>query len=206
MNRMDMIVFASGRGSNLASIQEAVEEGKIEGRIKAVISNNQSAAALAFALDKGIPSIWVNPAAKDGRKGYESRLLQEVRQIGSDCLVLAGFMHMLSSDFIQSYGKPILNIHPALLPSFPGTAAQRDALAYGVKVSGCTVHFVDEGMDTGPVIAQSPVPVLDTDDEEALSARILAEEHRLYPEVLALLAQGKISREGRKVWVDRGGR
>jgi phosphoribosylglycinamide formyltransferase-1 len=198
---LNMIVLASGRGSNLAAIQGAIESGELAGRIRGVISNKQEAAALAFAAAKGIPAIWLDPKGEDGRQGYESRLLREVERLGSDCLVLAGYMLILSGGFIRGYGKPILNIHPALLPAFPGTTAQRDALAYGVKYSGCTVHFVDEGMDTGPIIAQRPVPVLDSDDEAALSARILAEEHKLYVNVLSWLAQGKIQRQGRKVSV-----
>lgn len=198
---LNIIVLASGRGSNLAAIQEAIEKGELAGQIKAVISNKKEAGALAFAAAKGIPALWVNSKEADGRQGYERRLLQAVEEIGSDCLVLAGYMLMLGSEFIQGYGKPILNIHPALLPAFPGGTAQKDALAYGVKYSGCTVHFVDEGMDTGPIIAQMPVPVLDGDDEEALAARILVEEHKLYAKVLSWLAQGKISRQGRKVSV-----
>ncbi len=202
---LNIIVLASGRGSNLVAIQEAIEKGELAGQIRAVISNKKEAVALVFAAAKGIPALWVNPKEADGRQGYERRLLKAVEEIGSDCLVLAGYMLMLGSEFIQGYGKPILNIHPALLPAFPGGTAQKDALAYGVKYSGCTVHFVDEGMDTGPIIAQTPVPVLDDDDEEALAARILAEEHKLYAKVLSWLAQGKISRQGRKVTVSGGG-
>ena len=198
---LEMIVLASGRGTNLMAIQEAIEKGLLDGRIQAVISNREAAPALAFATMKGIPSLWVNAKEEDGRQGYEQRLLREIGKAGSDCLVLAGYMLMLSGAFIRDYGKPILNIHPALLPSFPGASAQKDALAYGVKYSGCTVHFVDEGMDTGPIIAQSPVPVLDADNEETLSARILTEEHKLFPAVLALLSQGRIRRNGRIVTI-----
>ena len=199
---LDIVVLASGRGSNLAAIHDAIENGEIDGRIRAVISNNKDAAALTYASGKDIEAVWVNPDEGDGRKGYEGRLLSEIQRIGSDCLVLAGYMYLVSGAFINAYGKPILNIHPALLPSFPGVSAQQDALTYGVKYSGCTVHFVDEGMDTGPIIAQTPVPVLEGDDEETLSARILIEEHKLYPRVLALLAQGKINRDGRIVRIN----
>ena len=198
---LEMIVLASGRGSNLISIQRAIENGALDGRIKAVISNKKDAAALAFAVEKGIAALWVNPKEEDGRRGYESRLFHEVERIGSDCLVLAGYNLLLDWDYFQNYGKPIVNIHPALLPSFPGMKAQRDALAYGVKYSGCTVHFADGDMDAGPIIAQRVVPVLDSDDEDSLSARILAEEHKVYPEVLALLAQGRIRRNGRIVTI-----
>lgn len=198
---LNMIVLASGRGSNLVAIQEAIDRGELTGQIRAVISNKKEAGALAFAAKRGIPALWINPKEADGRQGYERRLLGAVEEMGSDCLVLAGYMLLLGSEFIQGYGKPILNIHPALLPAFPGGSAQKDALEYGVKYSGCTVHFVDEGMDTGPIIAQTPVPVLDSDDEAALAARILAEEHKLYAKVLSWLAQGRISRQGRKVMI-----
>ncbi|MCL2121582.1 MAG: phosphoribosylglycinamide formyltransferase [Clostridiales bacterium] len=196
-----MIVLVSGRGSNLMSIQAAIEKGALDGRINAVISNKREAAALAFAKEKGLPAVWMNPKEEDGRMGYENRLFSEIEKIGSDCLVLAGYSFLLNWDVFRHYGKPILNIHPALLPAFPGMTAQRDALAYGVKYSGCTVHFVDGGMDSGPIIAQKPVPVMDLDDEERLSARILAEEHKLYPEVLTWLARGRIRRDGRIVRV-----
>ena len=199
---LEIIVLASGRGSNLAAIQEAIESGYLKGNIRAVISDNKGAAALAYAEGKGINAIWIDPAGDGGRRAYEERMLQEVLRIGSDCLVLAGYRLILGEGFIRGYGKPITNIHPALLPSFPGLTAQRDALAYGVKYSGCTVHFVDEGMDTGPIIAQRPAPVYEYDDEESLSARILAEEHKLYPEVLALMAQGRIHVIEKKVYID----
>jgi phosphoribosylglycinamide formyltransferase-1 len=184
------------------AISAAIERGALPGRVKAVISNRKDAPALGFASEKGIEAIWIDPKMEDGRQGYERRLLQEVERVGSDCLVLAGYMLMLRGEFIRGYGKPILNIHPSLLPAFPGLTAQRDALAYGVKYSGCTVHFVDEGMDTGPVIAQAPVPVYDSDDADALTARILEQEHKLYPSALALLAQGKLNRIGRKVFIN----
>ena len=196
---LNIIVLASGRGSNLMAIQAAIEEGQLDGEIKAVISNRRHAAALAYATEKGIPAIWISQEEEGSRKAYEKRLYQEVERIGSDCLVMAGYDLLLDWDYFQQYGKPILNIHPALLPSFPGMTAQKDALAYGVKYSGCTVHFVDAGMDSGPIIAQTPVPVLETDDQESLSQRILAEEHKLYVYVLTMLAQGRIMREGRTV-------
>jgi len=199
---LEIIVFASGRGSNLMAIQEAIESGYLKGNIRAVISNKEDAPALAFAEKKGISAFWIDPKNEGGRPGFERKALQEAERIGSDCIALAGYMLMLSKDFIKDYGKPIMNIHPSLLPSFPGLTAQKDALDYGVKFSGCTVHFVDEGMDTGPIIAQRTVPVYDTDDEESLSARILEEEHKLYPEVLTLMAQGRIHLIDRKVYID----
>ena len=199
---LEIIVLASGRGSNLIAIQEAIESGSLDGRIKAVISNRKDARALAYASDKGIEALWLDPGRKAERKAYDSRLYREVERIGSDCLVLAGYDLLLDWAYFRQYNKPVLNIHPALLPSFPGMTAQKDALEYGVKISGCTVHFVDAGMDTGPIIAQRTVAVLDSDDEETLAARILEEEHKLYPEVLSLLAQGKLRREGRRVRIE----
>jgi phosphoribosylglycinamide formyltransferase-1 len=198
-----MVVLVSGYGTNLMAIQEAVEAGWLDGRIMAVISNKKDAHALDYAREKGLPAMWLDPKEAGGRTAYEARLLGRIGEAGADCLVLAGYMLLLSGEFIHRFGKPILNIHPSLLPSFPGTTAQKDAVAYGVKYSGCTIHFVDEGMDSGPIIAQAVAPVLETDDEQSLAARILVEEHKLYPRVLALLAQGKIRREGRKVCIDR---
>ncbi|MCL1805151.1 MAG: phosphoribosylglycinamide formyltransferase [Clostridiales bacterium] len=199
---LEIIIFASGRGSNLMAIQEEIESGRLKGNIRAVISNKEDAPALSFAQSKGINAIWIDPKAEGGRRGFERKALQEIGRIGSDCIALAGYMLILSGEFIRDYGKPILNIHPALLPSFPGATAQKDAIEYGVKYSGCTVHFVDEGVDTGPIIAQRAVPVLDADDVESLSARILAEEHKLYPEVLTLMAQGRIHLIDHKVYID----
>ena len=199
---LEIIVLASGRGSNLMAIQEAIESGYLKGNIRAVISNKKDAPALAFAEGKGIHATWLDPKGEGGRADYEDKLLREVMRVGSDCIALAGYTLMLSAGFIRDYGKPIVNIHPSLLPSFPGMTAQKDALAYGVKYSGCTIHFVDEGMDTGPIIAQRVVPVLDTDDEASLSARILAEEHKLYAEVLILMAQGRIHLIDGRVYID----
>ncbi|MDR0468717.1 MAG: phosphoribosylglycinamide formyltransferase [Peptococcaceae bacterium] len=199
---LEIIVMASGRGSNLIAIQEAVESGMLKGNIRAVISNKKEAPALIYAESKGIRALWFDPDGRGGRLEYERKILAEVNRVGSDCIVLAGYTLMLGIDFIRDYGKPIFNIHPALLPSFPGLTAQKDAVEYGVKCSGCTVHFVDEGMDTGPIIAQRAVPVLEYDDEESLSARILEEEHKLYPEVLTMMAQGRIHLLDGRVFID----
>ena len=199
---LNIIVMASGRGSNLKAIQEAIENGLLNCSIRAVIGNVQDAPALSYAESKGIRALWFDPGDKGGRQAYERKILDEVARIESDCIALAGYTLMLSAAFIVEYGKPILNIHPSLLPAFPGLTAQKDAVDYGVKFSGCTVHFVDEGMDTGPIIAQRAVPVMDYDDEESLSARILEEEHKLYPEVLSMMASGRIHRIERKIFVD----
>jgi phosphoribosylglycinamide formyltransferase-1 len=199
---LEIIVMASGRGSNLAAIQEAIESGGLDGSIRAVICNKKDAPALAYAESKGMPALWFDPGCQGGRQEYERKILDEVARIGCDCIALAGYTLMLSGWFIREYGKPILNIHPSLLPAFPGLTAQRDAIEYGVKYSGCTVHFVDEGLDTGPIIAQRALPVMDYDDEASLSARILEEEHKLYPEVLSMMAHRRIHMIGRKVFVD----
>ncbi|MDR1193765.1 MAG: phosphoribosylglycinamide formyltransferase [Peptococcaceae bacterium] len=199
---LNIVILVSGRGSNFMSIHSAIKSGRLDGKITGVISSKENAPALAYAKGEGIPAFWLNPQAGDGRLGYEERLLRTITELGSDCLALAGYLLLLSGNFIRRYGKPILNIHPALLPAFPGLTAQRDAVAYGVKYSGCTVHFVDAGMDSGPIIAQAVVPVLETDQEDSLAARILATEHQLYPEVLALMAEGRIHLTGRKVTID----
>ena len=198
---LKMVVLVSGYGTNLMAIQEAVEAGWLKGEITGVISNNEEAHGLCYAREKALPAFYLNPREEGGRAGYEKRLLALVEECGADCLVLAGYMLLLGGEFIRAFAKPILNIHPALLPAFPGTTAQKDAIEYGVKYSGCTVHFVDEGMDTGPIIAQAVVPIFETDHEQSLAGRILVEEHKLYPRVLALLAEGKIRLEGRKVYI-----
>lgn len=196
-----MVVLASGRGSNLLAILEAIESGRLSGQVAAVISDKEDAKALDHARARQITAQWVNPKLGDGKAGYEQRLLDAVKTYSPDCIVLAGYMRILGSQFVHDAGVPIFNIHPALLPSFPGLHAQAQAVDYGVRYSGCTVHFVDEGVDTGPIIDQAVVPVLPEDTEETLSARILAEEHRLYSQVLEQYSQGRIRREGRRVTI-----
>lgn len=198
-----MVVIASGRGSNLQAIFAAIDAGSLAGQVAAVISDKEDAKALDHARERQIPALWINPKLDDGKAGYERRLLDAVMAHEPDCIVLAGYMRILGSDFVHQSGKPIFNIHPALLPSFPGLHAQAQAIRYGVRYSGCTVHFVDEGVDTGPIIDQAVVPVLPEDTEDTLAARILAEEHKLYSQVLALYSQGRIRREGRRVTIDR---
>jgi len=199
---LKMAVLASGRGSNLLAILQAIEQGNLCAQVTCVISDKQEAKALDHARERHIPAVWVNPKMEDGKAGYERRLLDTVLKHEPDCVVLAGYMRILGADFIRKMNElaiPILNIHPSLLPSFPGLHAQAQAVEYGVRYSGCTVHFVDEGVDTGPIIAQAVVPVLQDDDADSLAGRILQEEHRLYPQVLSWLQEGRIRREGRKV-------
>ena len=194
-------VLCSGRGSNLASIIEAIERGEIRAEIAVVIADKADAYALERAREKGIPAVAVVYRDYAERAEFERALLTELHAHGVTLVVLAGFMRILSPVFVHAYTGRILNIHPALLPSFPGAHAHRDVLAYGVKVSGCTVHFVDEGMDSGPIILQASVPVQDEDTEETLAARVLAQEHRIFPEAIKLYVEGRLRTDGRKVHI-----
>ena len=194
-------VLCSGRGSNLASIIEAIERGEIRAEIAVVIADKADAYALERAREKGIPAVAVVYRDYAERADFERALLTELHTHGVTLVVLAGFMRILSPVFVHAYTGRILNIHPALLPSFPGAHAHRDVLAYGVKVSGCTVHFVDEGMDSGPIILQASVPVQEGDTEEALAARVLAQEHRIFPEAIKLYVEGRLCTDGRKVHI-----
>lgn len=194
----------SGRGSNMDEILAAIKSGKIKNvRPSVVISNKPDAAGLKIAFEKyGVPTKVVTT---DGLKGwdYDKKVVAALQERGvtpeSGLVCLAGFMRILSPEFVRLYRMRILNIHPALLPSFPGLHAQKQALEAGVKVTGCTVHFVDEGVDSGPAILQRTVPVMEGDDEETLSARILEQEHQLYPEVVRLFSEGRIKVQGRQV-------
>ena len=194
-------VLCSGRGSNLASIIAAVERGEIRAKIAVVIADKADAYALERAREKGIPAVAVVYRDYAERADFERALLTELHAHGVTLVVLAGFMRILSPVFVHAYTGRILNIHPALLPSFPGAHAHRDVLAYGVKVSGCTVHFVDEGMDSGPIILQASVPVQEGDTEETLAARVLAQEHRIFPEAIKLYVEGRLRTDGRKVHI-----
>ena len=193
-------VLASGRGSNLVAIMQAIAEKKIDGEIAVVPSDKAEAKALEHAKNAGIPAYHVNPKAYEQKADYEAELLRYIEQADCQLICLAGYMRILSPYFVSQATCPIMNIHPALLPAFPGLHGQRQALEYGVKVAGCTVHFVDEGMDSGAIILQT-VPVLHDDTEDSLSARILEQEHRAYPEAIQLFAQGKLELCGRVVKV-----
>ncbi len=199
MKPLSLAVLASGRGSNFQAIYQAIGAGVLQARIDVVLSDKEEAPVLDKARGAGIPAFGLNIKNYSSKEQFEAALLEIIREYQCDCIVLAGYMRVLTPYFIRNAGRPILNIHPSLLPAFPGLHAQRQALDYGVRYSGCTVHFVDEGVDTGPIIMQAVVPVYPDDDEESLSQRILQEEHRIYPQVLALLSQGRIKREGRKV-------
>ncbi len=194
-------VLASGRGSNLVAIMQAIAEKKIDGEIAVVLSDKAEAKALEHAKNAGIPAYHVNPKAYAQKADYEAELLRYIEQADCQLICLAGYMRILSPYFVGHAPCPVMNIHPALLPSFPGLHGQRQALEYGVKVAGCTVHFVDEGMDSGAIILQKTVPVLDDDTEDSLSARILEQEHQAYSEAIQLFAQGRLELDGRIVKV-----
>ncbi|MEW5974544.1 MAG: phosphoribosylglycinamide formyltransferase [Acidobacteriota bacterium] len=191
-------ILLSGRGSNFEAIADHIDSGDLQAQISVVISNVATAPGLEKARQRGLEAVFV-PSKGVGREEFESRLQEVLRQKQVDLICLAGFMRLLSRAFIQAFPLKILNIHPSLLPAFPGLDAQRQALHHGVKISGCTVHFVDEGLDSGPIVGQACVPVLDEDTEETLSARILKEEHHLYWKSIQRVLAGHFRVEGRRV-------
>jgi phosphoribosylglycinamide formyltransferase-1 len=192
-------VFVSGSGTNLQAIIDAVASGEIPGELVLVVSDNKDAFALERAKRAGIETFCFNPKDYEKREDYEEILIQELEKRGVEFIVLAGFMRVLTPFFIRKYKNRILNIHPALLPSFPGSQGVRDALNYGVKVTGVTVHFVDEGVDTGPIILQSAETVKDGDTEETLFERLHKIEHRIYPQAIRLFIEGRLEVQGRRV-------
>ena len=196
-------VVVSGRGSNLQSIIDHIAKGKLNVEIAVVVSDHKEAFALERAAKAGIPTAVVERKGCKDKAEFEDSIDAALREAGAEVVVLAGFMRILTGHFISRWEHKIINIHPALLPSFKGLDAQGQAVDYGVKVAGCTVHFVDEGTDTGPIILQKVVPVLDDDTEETLAARILKEEHKALPEAIQLWADGKLTIQGRKVYVAR---
>lgn len=192
-------VLCSGRGTDLQSIIDAIARKEVTAEIAVVLTDKADAYALTRAEKAGIKAVCVNRKEYVDRESFEKAMVNELEAAGVTLVVLAGFMRILTPYFVRKYAGRLLNIHPALLPSFPGAHAHRDVLAYGVKVSGCTVHFVDEGTDSGPIILQAAVPVLDDDTEETLGARVLAKEHVIYPQAIQLFCEGKLKIEGRKV-------
>jgi len=192
-------VFVSGSGSNLQAIIDASERGEIPCRVGVVVSNKADAYGLVRARNHGIPTEVVDHRAFESREAFDARLVEVVRASGAQLVCLAGFMRVLTPVFLRAFPHRILNIHPALLPSFPGTHGPRQALQYGVRFAGCTVHFLDEGVDTGPVVVQAVVPVYEDDTEETLAARILKEEHRIYPMAIRLFLEGRLELSGRRV-------
>jgi phosphoribosylglycinamide formyltransferase-1 len=192
-------VLASGRGSNFQAVIDAIREGYIPAECVGLISDNPGAFAITRARDAGIPVFIVDYSRYLTKDEYEADLLRVMQSLRADLFILAGYMRILGAGIVKEFAGKIINIHPALLPSFAGLHAQRQALEYGVKVSGCTVHFVDEGMDTGPIIVQACVPVLPGDDEESLAERILREEHKCLPRAVRAFCEDRIRVEGRKV-------
>lgn len=191
-------ILLSGRGSNFEAIAHNVRAGKIPAEIAVVISNKEDALGLATARNLGLPARFIPSKGKE-REAYDREVVAVLKEFQVDLVCLAGFMRILSPYFVRAFPQRILNIHPALLPSFPGEQAQKQALEYGVKFTGCTVHIVDEGVDTGPIVLQAVVPVQDDDTVETLSARILNEEHRIYSEAICLLLQDRVQVVGRRV-------
>jgi phosphoribosylglycinamide formyltransferase-1 len=192
-------VLVSGRGSNLQAIIGSIEKGYIKNAaINLVISNKANAYALERARNHGISTVFLDPGKYD-RTEYDRTILNVLKQYDTDLLLLAGYFRLLGNEIIEEYRNRIMNIHPSLLPAFKGLHAQRQAFEYGVKVAGCTVHFVDEGLDSGPIILQKCVPVLPGDTEEILTDRILEQEHIIYPEAVRLFTEGKLKIEGRNV-------
>ncbi|KRT72979.1 MAG: phosphoribosylformylglycinamidine synthase II, phosphoribosylglycinamide formyltransferase 1 [Deltaproteobacteria bacterium CSP1-8] len=194
-------VLISGSGSNLQAILNASERGEIPCRVGIVISNKADAYGLVRAEKHGVPTEVVDHRGFPNREEFDAKLVEIIRGNGAELVCLAGFMRVLTPVFVRAFPNRILNIHPALLPSFPGTHGPGQALSYGVRFSGCTVHFLDEGVDTGPIIVQAVVPVYDEDTVETLAARILVQEHRIYPMAIRLFFSGKLKIEGRRVRV-----
>ena len=192
-------VLASGRVSNLQAILDAASSPGFPARVALVVSDRERAAALGRAAAAGVPGVFLNPKDFADRVAFDAALSRLLEDAGIGLVCLAGFMRILGAAFVRGWHGRMLNVHPSLLPAFPGLAAQRQALDYGVKLAGATVHFVDEGVDTGPIVLQASVPVRDADTEESLSERILAEEHRLYPEAIRLFAEGRLRVAGRRV-------
>jgi phosphoribosylglycinamide formyltransferase-1 len=191
-------ILLSGRGSNFEAIADSVAAGRLDAEIAVVIANREQARGLDAARVRGLKAVCLPSKGMD-RLEYDRTVAAELQRHGVELVCLAGFMRLLSSEFVQAFSGRILNIHPSLLPAFPGLDAQHQALIHGVKISGCTVHFVDEYLDAGPIVLQAAVPVLDDDTAETLSARILAEEHRIYTEAIGIIVSGSYRIEGRRV-------
>jgi phosphoribosylglycinamide formyltransferase-1 len=196
---LKMGVLISGSGSNLQSIINHIEQKGLPARVQIVVSNNPEAYGLTRARHHQIPCVVVKHQDYADREDFDRELIRLLKDAGVDLVVLAGFMRILTSSFLRAFENRIINIHPALLPAFPGTHVQQKAVDYRVKFSGCTVHFVDEGVDTGPIIIQAVVPVQPDDTAETLAARILMEEHKIYPQAIRYFAEGRIMKKGRHV-------
>jgi len=201
-------VLASGRGSNLQAIIDGIEADLVQATIVAVISNKKDAVALERARKHGLKDLFVDPkpfaGQPDSREAYDRALLAILRQHDVELVLLAGYMKIVTAVLVNAYANRMMNIHPSLLPSFPGLDVQKKAIEWGCKLAGCTVHFVTEGVDEGPIILQAAVPILDDDSPETLAARILVQEHKLYPRAVQLFAEGRLHVEGRRVLIEQG--
>jgi phosphoribosylglycinamide formyltransferase 1 len=201
-------VLASGRGSNLQAIIDAIEAGTVHAKIVAVVSNKKDAPALERARRHGLSGLFVDPkpytGRPDSREAYDRELLDVLRRHDVELVLLAGYMKIVTNILVEAFANRMMNIHPSLLPSFPGLEVQKKAIEWGCKLAGCTVHFVTEGVDEGPIILQAAVPVLDDDSPDTLAARILAQEHKIYPRAVHLFAEGRLRVEGRRVFIQAG--
>ncbi|MGI5911872.1 MAG: phosphoribosylglycinamide formyltransferase [Syntrophomonadaceae bacterium] len=197
--RLQLAVLASGRGTNFEAIFNATKCGELNADIRLLVSDKESAPVLAKAKSLNINAVYINPRDFESRYAYEAHLVGLFKTYQVNVVALAGYMRLVGNTLLNAFPHCIVNIHPALLPAFPGLHAQQQAIDYGVKFSGCTLHLVDEGMDTGPIIMQAVVKVLPGDDEETLAQRIQAEEHKIYWRGLQLMAEGRVYLEGRKV-------
>lgn len=199
-------VLASGRGSNLQAVIDAIEAGQVHAKIVAVISNKKDAVALERSRKHGLPDIFVDPkpfaGRPDAREAYDHALLDVLSKHHAELVLLAGYMKIVTAVLVNAYANRMMNIHPSLLPSFPGLEVQKKAIDWGCKLTGCTVHFVTEGVDEGPIILQAAVPILDHDTPETLAARILVQEHKIYPRAVQLFAEGRLRVEGRRVSIE----
>ena len=199
VKKLTVGVLASGRGSNFQAIIDAIDSGYLRARIGVLITDNPEAFSLERAKKHGIDSLVMHPREYASRDAYFTEIADRLKSSGVELVVLAGFMRIVGKPLLAAYPNRVMNIHPALLPSFPGLHGQKQASDYGAKISGCTVHFVDEGMDTGPIIIQAAVPVRNDDTEETLSERILRLEHKIFPEAVRLFSEGRIELRGRRV-------
>jgi phosphoribosylglycinamide formyltransferase-1 len=202
-NPLKLGVLVSGRGSNLQAIIDAIDRGELDAQISVVISDKENAYALERAERHGIDAIFINPEVYSTREEHERAIGDELENRGVGLICLAGYMRILSPYLVKRFLGRIINIHPALLPAFPGLHGQKQALDWGVKISGCTVHFVDTEVDHGPIIIQAAVPILEDDDEDTLASRILEYEHKIYPKAIQLYAQGRLEIQNRKVKVKK---
>jgi phosphoribosylglycinamide formyltransferase 1 len=201
-------VLASGRGSNLQAVIDAIEAGRVQANIVTVISNKKEAPALVRARRHGLSDLFVDPkpyaGRPDSREAYDRELLDVLRRHDVELVLLAGYMKIVTTVLVEAFANRMMNIHPSLLPSFPGLDVQKKAIEWGCKLAGCTVHFVTEGIDEGPIILQAAVPILDDDTPDTLAARILEQEHKIYPRAVQLFAEGRLRVEGRRVFIEAG--